>query len=114
MTAEHAAHRRYPRISSENAILVRRLGAGERDGYVKTRIVGLGGFMFVSSKAWGVGTHVEMLLSVRGRLAKLQARIVYELPREDLSFEVGVEFVHVPTPDRGVLETLFSAQEGTA
>ncbi|MBI5441268.1 MAG: PilZ domain-containing protein [Deltaproteobacteria bacterium] len=114
MAQDYVVRRRYARIASQNPILVRKLGDCEPDGFARTQVMGLGGCMFVSAISWGVGTFVEMLLSVRGKLAKLQARIVYEQPREDLTFEIGVEFVEIPSLDRNVIENLFLPREGTA
>lgn len=114
MAEDYSVKRRYSRISSQNAILVKKVGNADPDGYAKTEVMGLGGCMFVSAGTWGVGTFVEMLLSIRGQLAKIQARVVYELPREDLCYEVGVEFVEIPNIDRDVIERLFALKEGNA
>jgi hypothetical protein len=108
MVGEHELKRRYPRIPSENALLLKRRGGEEDEGFAKTRVVGLGGCMFVSGEALGVGTRLEILMSVRGRVAKTDGRVVYEVPRETRCFEVGVEFLGISPPDRHVLETLFA------
>ncbi len=116
MADEHSPQRRYPRVCSENALLVTRVGVAESEieGLAKTRVVGLGGCMFLADESMGVGSALEMLISVRGQIAKAHGRVVYELPTDDLQFEVGVEFVGISDPDRSVIEMLFAAREGTA
>ncbi len=114
MSARRSPRRRYPRITSENALLVKRVGEDELEGFAKTRVVGLGGCMFLADEPLGVGSALEMLISVRGRIAKAQGRVVYELPTRDLRFEVGVEFVGISDPDRSVIRTLFPGRRGNA
>ena len=111
MREDRTAKRRYPRIPSENAVLVKRLTAEQIEGFAKTRVVGLGGCMFVSDEALGVGAGLEILISVRGRVAKAVGKVVYELPTEDAHREVGVEFVELPEADREVIESLFRQPE---
>ncbi len=114
MPEDYALKRRYPRIVSENALLVKRVGVHEAEGFAKTRVVGLGGCMFVSDEPLGVGTSLEMLISVRGRIAKTRGRVVYEVPKAASEVEVGVEFVGISRPDRAVLESLFAPRAGNA
>jgi hypothetical protein len=108
MTEEYVARRRFPRIPSENAVLVKKLEAQRIEGFVKTRVMGLGGCMFVSDEPLGVGTHLEILISVRGVVAKAIGHVVYEVPKKPREIEVGVEFVELTEPDRQVIESLFT------
>ena len=114
MADDYALKRRFPRIPSENAILVKREGVPEVEGFSKTRVVGLGGCMFTSDEPFGVGSIVEILISVRGRIAKTLGRVVYERPVRDLQVEVGVEFLGISSPDREVIQTLFIPRAGNA
>lgn len=111
MMADEAGKRRYPRIPSENAVLVKRLTAEQVEGFAKTRVMGLGGCMFVSDETLGVGAGIEILISVRGRVAKAVGKVVYELPTDDAQREVGVEFLDLPQADREVIESLFPRAE---
>lgn len=105
---EHAIKRRFPRIHSENALLVKKLGVESLEGFAKTKVVGLGGCMFTTDESVGIGSGLEILMSVRGRIAKALGRVVYELPAGDARVDVGVEFVGLSGPDRDVLRTLFA------
>ena len=107
MTEDYSAKRRFPRISSENAVLVKKLGPEVLEGFAKTRVVGLGGCMFVSDEPMGTGTGLEILISVRGRIAKAYGKVVYEIPQDEAKIEVGVEFVGISPPDKEVIQSLF-------
>lgn len=104
-----ASKRRFPRIPSENALLVRKLGPEAVEGFAKTQVVGLGGCMFVSDGPVGVGAYLDLLISVRGRVVKALGRVVYETakPEPDAEVEVGVEFVKITPHDQQVIESLF-------
>lgn len=99
--------RRFPRIPSENAVLVKKLGPADMEGFAKTRVVGLGGCMFVSDEPLGVDAYLDLLISVRGRVVKTRGRVVYEIPREGDEVEVGVEFLEISPHDRDIIEELF-------
>jgi len=109
MEAQGARQRRYPRIASENAVLVKRLGDGALEEFARTRTMGLGGCCFLSHESLGIGSLVEILISVRLKVVKARARVVYEKPMGG-STEVGVEFVQLPPEDRLVIEGLFVGQ----
>lgn len=99
--------RRFPRIPSENPVLVKRLDDDSVGSFSKTREVGLGGCMFVNDEALGPGTIVEMFISVQGRVIEAKSRIVYERPK-GTQFEMGVEFLEMDPVDRVVIEHLFA------
>ncbi|MBI5015583.1 MAG: PilZ domain-containing protein [Deltaproteobacteria bacterium] len=107
MPDEYGSKRKFPRIPSQNALLVKKLAADRVEGFAKTRVVGLGGCMFVSDEHLGVGTPLEILISVRGTVAKAVGRVVYEVPQGPREVHVGVEFLELPAPDREVIESLF-------
>jgi hypothetical protein len=107
MADEHREKRRFPRIPAEHAVLVKKLGAAEVEEFAKTRTVGLGGCMVVSETSLGLGAGVELLISLRGGVVKAHGRVVYEIPRGDDGFEVGVEFLRMATGDLKLLQALF-------
>ena len=105
--SQFESKRRFPRIPSENAVLVRRLGDAEAEGFTRTRVVGLGGCMFVSDEPLGVESFLDLLISVRGRVVQTRGRVVYEIPCAGDEVEVGVEFVHIAPHDRDIIQELF-------
>jgi hypothetical protein len=107
MAGDYPEKRRFPRISSENAVLVKRLGPEALENFARTRVMGLGGCMFVSDTAFGVDSPVEILISVRGQVIKATARVVWELPAAEGKTEIGVEFADIAQQDRLAIEKLF-------
>lgn len=108
MNHPSAAQRRFPRVPSVNALLVKKHDSAADEGFARTRVVGLGGCMFVAEEPVGVGAHLDLLISVRGRVAKTVGRVVYEVPKGDRQIEVGVEFLAIAPHDREVIRTLFA------
>jgi hypothetical protein len=99
--------RRYPRIPSENTILLKKLGPAEMESFAKTQIVGLGGCMFVSDELYGTGTYFDLLISVKNTVVKAMGKVVYEVPDADGKFQIGCEFIHISDSDRQILEVLW-------
>ncbi len=110
METEHREKRRFPRIPAEYAVLMQKLGPGETEEFTKTRTVGLGGCMVVSDQPLGLGAGVELLISLRGGVVKARGRVVYEIPKGDKSYEIGVEFLRMATGDLSLLQSLFEGQ----
>jgi hypothetical protein len=110
MADEHREKRRFPRIPAEYAVLVKKLGPGEVEEFAKTRSVGLGGCMVVSDSALGLGAGVELLISVRGGVVKAHGRVVYEIPKGEGEYQIGVEFLRMATGDLNLLQALFEGQ----
>lgn len=108
MPADYPEKRRFPRISSDNPVLVSKLGPETLERFARTRVVGLGGCMFVADGSYGVGSPVEILISVQGRVVKARARVVWESPTPDDKMEIGVEFLAIDDTDRRILEKLFA------
>jgi len=107
--SEKAEHRRkYPRIPSQNTVLVKQLGGHESEGFAKTQIVGLGGCMFISKQAFGSGSYLDVLIAIHHTIVKALCKVAYEKPLEDSKFEVGLEFVQMTDTDRRLIETLWS------
>ncbi len=111
MAERYAVKRRYPRIRSRHAVLVKRLGPEPLEGFSRTGVVGLGGCMFLADEPLGEGSVLELLIAVRGDVVRATARVVYELPRAPGRREVGVEFLDLPDRDREVLINLFPPEE---
>ena len=107
----HEQKRRFPRIPSENTVLVTRVGDRGLDRFARTHTVGLGGCGFVSEEDLGEGATVELMISIRPRAIRARARVAYQVPREGGSFDVGVEFIDLTEEERLVLEALFADGE---
>lgn len=106
MADDHPNQRRFPRVRSENPILVKKLDDDTVGAFSKTQEVGLGGCMFVNTESLGPGSLLGMFISVQGRVIEATARVVYERPHGE-QFEVGVEFLKLDPVERTVLERLF-------
>lgn len=114
MHASGKHQRRFPRIPAEHAVLVKRLGPGESEVITKTRVLGLGGCMFINDEPLGEGTPIELLMSIRGQVIKTTARVVYEQPDPDGGVEIGVEFLFISDRDRLTLEGVFAGVRADA
>ena len=104
--------RKFPRIPAENAVLVRKVGEAPIEGFATMKTVGLGGCMFVQEAPLGSGSVVEILISIKSWVVKATGKVVYEIPKEDTTIEVGVEFIDISPADKAVLETLFLPIDG--
>jgi hypothetical protein len=92
--------RRFPRIASQHAVLVTRLGADEKEALTATRSLGLGGCGFLSNESLGAGSLVEVLISVRHEVIRTKAKVAYEIAEADGRCEVGLEFLELADSDR--------------
>ena len=101
--------RRFPRMPSQHALLVKKLAGDGSEALAKTQVVGQGGCMFLHDVALGENSTVEILISVKGRVVRAVSRVVYELARKDGKFEIGVEFLEVSGPDRKIIRDLLVA-----
>jgi hypothetical protein len=113
MEEERVEKRRFPRVPAEHVVLVKKLGEEELEEFAKTRTVGLGGCMFISDSPLGLGSGVEVLMSLEGKVVQAQARVVYEIVRSEREVQIGVEFLHMRPEDMRVLETFFAQQAAT-
>jgi len=111
MSEDYAKKRRFPRIPSSNPIMVRRLGPESVTRLTTTRVMGLGGCMFVNKESFGKDSLLSLLILVQGHYVDAKARVVYELPKENASFDIGVEFLEISDEDRGIIQTLFEAND---
>jgi len=111
LMGEMERRRRYPRIPSQNSVLVKRLGDDVLEGFTRTRVVGLGGCMFVSDEPLGVGSFMDVLISVRGSVAKALSKVVYECQVAEGEYEIGVEFILISDVDRRLLAVLWCSDK---
>jgi hypothetical protein len=106
LTESGLDQRRFPRIRSGNSFPVKRLDDETIGAFGKTRVIGIGGCMFVSEEEFGPGTLLGMAISVQGRAIQVVARVAYLRPQGS-RFETGVEFLQADPWDRGLIEDLF-------
>jgi hypothetical protein len=110
--AESELHRRrFPRVKSENLVLVKKVGTETFEEVTKTQVLGLGGCMIVHPEPLGEGARIEITLAVRHQVVKAVARVLYENRQPDGNYHIGVEFVQIPDADLEILKGLFT--EGT-
>ncbi|HZF13547.1 MAG TPA: PilZ domain-containing protein, partial [Thermoanaerobaculia bacterium] len=85
--------------------MVRLLGGPRFEGFAKTRVIGLGGCMFVNRESLGYGSLMELLIAVQGRVIRADARVAYEIPKGEKEHQVGVEFLRLHPSDRALLSS---------
>ena len=110
MTDTPREQRKFPRIPAEKPLLVKKIGDDTSESLAKTRTVGGGGCMFVHHETLGVGSDIELLISLAGRVIKAYGRVVWEVVNEPGRVEVGVEFVMISPEDRKTLESALAKQ----
>lgn len=98
--------RRFPRAAVARPALLRQLGELRPvEGFVKTRVIGLGGCAVMSPEPLGLGSLMELSISFTDRVVRTDAHVVYELEREG-GVEAGVEFLRLSPEDRALLESV--------
>lgn len=105
MTAEQ---RRFPRIPSENTVLVKKTGEGAEEGFAKTIVMGLGGCSFVTDTPLDPEERVEVFIAVSGKVVVALGRVAWTSERPDGRLDVGFEFQEITEEDRLVVEGLFA------
>ncbi len=103
--------RRFPRIHSRHTVMVSRRGPEALEGLTTTEVVGEGGCMFLHEKALGDGSIIELAITIKDQLIEPIGRVVYEIPREDGRYEIGVEFITLGRRERDALQQLFDEPE---
>lgn len=104
--SEH--ERQFPRLASENTILVVYAGDEALDEFARTHTLGLGGCGFVCEcDLGGQDSMIELMVCVRPRAFKAIARVAYQAARDDGTYEIGVEFLGLGDEERRVIEALF-------
>lgn len=104
--------RRFPRVAARNAVRLTRLDAGQAGDLFLTKSISLGGCMVIHEGALGMGTPVRLIFYLKDEVAEARGRVVHETARAGGWYDVGVEFVELPTLDRAALESLFEPAEG--
>ena len=104
---ELPTRRRFPRIASHHTVLARSLSDGLEE-FGQTKSIAVGGCSFVADESLGVGSPLELLLTVDGQVVSARARVVYELEEEG-RIEIGVEFASLD--DANTIERLLTKSE---
>jgi hypothetical protein len=110
MTTRIDDRRRFPRIPSVSTVLVRRLGDRDSETLSKTHSLGAGGCMFVHNGLLGLGSAIEITLTVHGQVLKARGRVVWESEKGPGWAEIGVEFTEVAPEDQPALARLLAEQ----
>ena len=93
---------------------MRKLGNLAVEELGSTKSVGLGGCGLLSDESFGVGSLVEVLISIDRRVVKAQAEVVYEKPRFG-QFDIGLSFRRLHATDAAALRQLLGvdSEEGS-
>jgi hypothetical protein len=111
MEGPYAKQRRFPRVPAECPVLVRKLEGDKITRMACTKVMGLGGCMFRHDKPIGDGAVLSLLILVNRGYLEARGRIVYEIPREDQKYDIGVEFIDIAEEDLEALKSLFEKEE---
>jgi hypothetical protein len=95
---ENVDKRRFPRISSYNALRLLNESAGERTPYATSQL-SLGGCRVQAPAALNIGEIKAMELAVGTTLIRTIAKVIYEV-----NGEYGVEFLYIEEIDMDILE----------
>src|SRR5512135_3379101 len=107
MTQNTPSRRRFPRVPSKYEDGVRKADERKSIPIVSTvNEVGLGGCRFASREAFGEGALLWLTIIPKKSIVEAKARVVYELPKKDKTFEIGVEFVEISPRDKATLEKI--------
>ena len=110
MQGEKPNRRRFPRIPSRCDVNVRLAEESRGIPTVSTvDDVGHGGCRFLSRQSWPVGAILWLTILPKKSIVEAKARVVYERPQKDRTFEIGAEFVEISPRDRARLEELLPA-----
>ena len=101
--------RRFPRFLAEYAVLVRRTGKIGSEKMARTRTIGAGGGMFTFHQSIGVGTELDLVISLPGGIVKAQSRVVWETVPAPYQYEIGVEFLRMTPDDQQALDATLAA-----
>ena len=89
------ARRQYPRIPSENVVMIHRIGPAEQAEMATARQIGLGGLMISSVESLGVDSYLRLTITIDHEVVDATGRVVWEKPRAQGTFDVGVAFVSI-------------------
>jgi hypothetical protein len=109
MSDQYTTRRRFPRIASHHAVLAKRRGGDGLEEFGRTMSLALGGCSFVADEPFGIGSPIELLITVDGDVISAKGNVVYELDVDGGRKEIGVEFAGVD--DAGAIERLLTKSE---
>jgi hypothetical protein len=104
--------RRFPRIPTTNAVLVELLGDAVGEDLARTRNLSVSGCLFTSSRGFPTGAVIQMLIKIKDVVVEPVARVVYVIPRDGGSYDVGAEFLVIRDDDRDALADFFNNLSG--
>ena len=113
LTAEGRVPRRFPRIVWENPLLVREERSRSDHEFRRTRVIGLGGLMFLSDRLYGTGDLLGVALPLGDTVVETRCRVVYENPCE-AGVEVGLEFLSLTPEERRALEAVVARGDASS
>lgn len=87
-------------------MLLRLLGGSPFEEFARTKIISPGGCMLVSRESLGYSTLMELLIAVKRRVIRTDARVAWEVRKNDTDYQVGVEFLRISPADKAFLESL--------
>jgi len=87
--------RQFPRIPTEDVVLIHRIGPAEEAEETKVRQIGLGGLMISSVESLGVDSYLRLKLTIDAEEVEATGRVVWEKPAEDGTYDVGVAFISI-------------------
>src|SRR4051794_5913219 len=100
MLSGHLRKRRYPRLKADQPVFVEVLEERAPQGFSRTHTIGEGGCSFNSPHGIGYLSLMKVSIALEGKVVVADGRAVYQVPQNDGSYEVGVEFLRVPSEDR--------------
>lgn len=105
--------RRFPRAPAEHEVRIRIRSDPRSDQISMTRFISPGGCMLVSESPLGLGSLLELMISIEERLLLTDARVAWEKPGQG-EHRVGVEFLRIHPRDRDLLARLVASKLGSA
>ena len=97
--------RRFPRITVDNAVLIKQLGSHPGEMFGRLSNLGAGGCGMVIQERLGVGSRLGLLIAFNQGTARTGGRVVYErpCPQGRDAIQVGVEFTTMSEHDRSLI-----------
>jgi hypothetical protein len=108
MNYDDLGARRYPRLESRHAVLVRKLTGAVLEEFAPTKTIAVGGCCLVTDEPLGKDSRVELLINVDHRVVTARGRVVYEFPAGDGRTETGIEFLQLDDDAETAIAGLFA------
>ena len=87
--------RQFPRIPSENVVMIHRIGPTEQKEKATARQIGLGGLMISSVEPLGVDSYLRLKITIDKEVVEATGKVVWEKPADDGTMDVGVAFISI-------------------